>query len=110
MKKSWTLVILLACFFWTACEKEDDAVSEFRELAKPVKVDMAVALATAVGSVAGIVLKGELEKENGKLQYSFEILPPGGGDVVKEVRIDAVSGALIGIEEESAGREAREKD
>src|SRR6266478_148761 len=52
---------------------------------------------------AGTISEGEIEEENGKLIYSFDVLVPGktGND---EVNIDAVTGELIaaGHEEEAS--------
>lgn len=43
----------------------------------------------------GTVQQRELEKENGRLVWSFDIATPGTSDVT-EVQIDAVTGAVVG--------------
>lgn len=67
-----------------------------------------IALAKAPG---GTVKEAELEKEGGKLVWSFDIATPGSKDIT-EVQVDAVSGAVVSVESESPAdqaREAREK-
>jgi uncharacterized membrane protein YkoI len=65
------------------------------------KVPIAEARAKALGLVAGAVVAEELEHEKGRWIYSFEIKPTGEkGNLIKEVNIDADTGALVGIETE----------
>ena len=56
----------------------------------------------------GTVVAGEIEKEGGKLIYSFDIQLPGVKGI-EEVHVDAATGALIATEHENAATEAREK-
>ena len=44
-----------------------------------------------------------------KLSSPFEILPTPDSKIIKEVQVDAVTGALIGVEDENAKKEADEK-
>lgn len=114
-----TLVILsLLVFFGMAYAAEQKAeaekagkteMGEKQMLATSAKVSMAAALATASKQVAGTVLSAELENEDGKTIYCFEILPTATSTIVKEVKIDAVTGAFIGSEDENAAKEATEK-
>jgi uncharacterized membrane protein YkoI len=63
------------------------------------KVSMADARAKALALVAGVVRHEELEHEGGRWIYSFEIKPTGETrKIIKEVNIDADTGALVGIE------------
>lgn len=55
----------------------------------------------------GVLRALELEREDGKLLYSMELMVRGKPGI-EEVNIDAVSGALIGKEHESARDERRE--
>ncbi len=55
-------------------------------------------LAVAQQHVAGEVLKIELEQEHGRLAYEVKILAANGR--VREVKLDARSGALIEIEDD----------
>jgi hypothetical protein len=111
-----TLVILsLLVFFGMAYaaeqkgESEKSGMSEKQALASAVKVPMAAALATASKQVAGTVLAAEVENEDGKTMYCFEIMPTPTSAIVKEVKIDAITGALIGTEDENAEKETSEK-
>ncbi|MEO5859569.1 MAG: PepSY domain-containing protein [Pyrinomonadaceae bacterium] len=71
------------------------------------KIGMKKAKALAMGQVQGQFKSSELEKEHGKLVYSFDIKTTDGK--IKEVQIDAYSGAVVAVEEESAEKEAMEK-
>jgi hypothetical protein len=55
----------------------------------------------------GTVKEAELEEENGKLVWSFDIATPGSKDIT-EVQIDAVSGAVVSVEAESPADQAKE--
>src|SRR6266581_7254799 len=73
------------------------------------KVSKADAEKIALEKVPGGTIKeGELEKEKGKLIWSFDITIPGSTDI-KEVQVDAVSGQVISVETETAAAEAKEK-
>ena len=67
------------------------------------KVTMDAARAKALAQVAGTIKEEELEQENGRWIYTFEIAPTGEtGKIVKEVNIDADTGELVNIETETA--------
>ena len=77
-------------------------------LAKRVKISEATAAATAhkrvpTGTIDGV----ELERENGKLMYSYDIKVPGKSGI-DEVNVDALTGKVIGYSHESAAAEAKE--
>jgi len=111
-----TLMFALA-FFATACEKEDGdekksesaeaAVSA--ELAKqatfPADSAQRLALAQVPG---GRVTKEELEEEDGKLIYSFDI-KVGTQEGVEEVHVDAKTGAILKKEHEGAEKAEAKK-
>ena len=64
---------------------------------------------TALAEVpGGKVQSHELERENGKLIYSYDI-KIAGKPGVEEVNVDAVTGALVAHEHEDAKAEAKEK-
>jgi len=78
-------------------------------LAKQAKVTLAAARATALARVPGGVVKSEeLERECGKLIYSFDIAVPGRAGV-EEVNVSALSGHVIARKHESAKDESREE-
>ena len=61
----------------------------------------------AMTQVKGKIKSSELEKEKGKMIYSFDIRNPKGG--ITEVNIDAITGKVIAVEVENAKDEAKEK-
>jgi uncharacterized membrane protein YkoI len=66
------------------------------------------ARATALKEVPnGTVKSSELEKEHGKLIYSYDITVPGKSGV-EEVNVNAVDGSVVGKMHESAKTEKKE--
>src|SRR5437763_16465720 len=79
------------------------------KLQAEAKVSKADAEKTALAKVPGGTIKeGELEKEKGKLIWSFDISIPDSKDI-KEVQVDAITGEVVSIETETAAAEAKEK-
>jgi hypothetical protein len=96
--------LAVALFAGCASEKHEHA-----QLAAQAKVSRADAEKTALAQVPnGSIKEGELEKEHGKLIWSFDIATPGTQDI-KEVAVDAVTGAVIGVENETPEQQAKEK-
>lgn len=62
------------------------------------KIDFNRAMQTARATVPGAVLKGELEVENERLMYSFDIVTRDRR--IKEVEIDARTGRVIDVDED----------
>jgi len=56
----------------------------------------------------GTIKEGEIEKEKGKLIWSFDIATPGTPDIT-ELQVDALSGQIVAIEKESPAQQAKEK-
>src|SRR3954463_16486319 len=78
-------------------------------LRKEAKVAEADARKTALAEVpGGKVQSHELERENGKLIYSYDIKVAGKSGI-EEVNVDAITGAVVAHEHEDAKTEAREK-
>jgi uncharacterized membrane protein YkoI len=79
------------------------------DLKKEAKISLETARAAALKGVPGGKIQSEeLEKENGKLIYSFDI-ETRHSDVV-EVHISAISGKVVSVRHESpAEREAEQK-
>ena len=72
------------------------------------KVTEADARTTALAKVPnGTVQSSTLEKEHGKLVWSFDIAQPTTKDLT-EVQIDAVTGAIASVKMESPSQEAKE--
>lgn len=76
-------------------------------LAKQARITMEQARETALKKAPGTIEDGELEKEKGKLVYSFDIRTADGG--ITEVWVDAKSGEVVSVEKEDAEKEAAEK-
>jgi hypothetical protein len=77
-------------------------------LKKDAKISVDEARATALKKVPGQIQEEELEKENGKLVYSFDIRAAGQKDIT-EVQVSAIDGSIVSVEKENAASEAREK-
>ena len=75
--------------------------------AKPKYIGMQRAKVIALKQVKGRIKSSELEKEHGKMIYSFDIRTAKGGTT--EVNIDAVTGAVIAVTAETPADEAKEK-
>ena len=81
---------------------------EKKGMLKMVKVAPADAIKTAQAQFPNAKMKsGELEKEGGKLIYSFDMQQPGVKGI-EEVNIDANTGAVIKTEHEDAATEKKE--
>ena len=75
--------------------------------AKPKYIGMKRAKEIARSQVQGTIKSSELEKEHGKMIYSFDVKTADGGTT--EVNIDAKTGAVIAVTVENAADEAKEK-
>jgi uncharacterized membrane protein YkoI len=66
------------------------------------KIDRAEAERVALQRVPGGTVKdAELEKEHGKLVWSFEFTTPGSSDIT-EVHVDAITGAVLRVSKEAS--------
>ena len=80
------------------------------KLMSQAKVSQETARQTALARVPnGTIKSAELEKEKGKLQWSFDVSTPGSADIT-EVNVNAITGDVISVDKESAQSEAEEKD
>jgi uncharacterized membrane protein YkoI len=98
---SW--VILVAGLF-IGCASDQQAKLETK-----VKISKAegekIALAQALN---GTIKEGELEKEKGRLIWSFDITTPSTKEIT-EVAVDALNGQVLGVAKETAKDEEKEK-
>ena len=79
------------------------------QLQKAATVSLKDATATALAQVpGGKVTSHELEREKGKLIYSFDIKVAGKSGI-EEVAVDAMTGAMIEKVHETPADEAKEK-
>jgi hypothetical protein len=84
--------------------------AEKAEYRSQAKITSDAAVQTALARVpGGQIQEGELEKEHGKLVYSFDVVVPNRKGV-DEVQVDARSGKVVSVKHESPAAEAKEKD
>src|SRR6476660_8185035 len=92
--------------FMIGCATEEKKEARLQAEAKITRAHAErVALAKVPG---GTVREGELEKEKGKLIWSFDIATVGTKDIT-EVHEDALTGEVTSVEHETAAHEAKEK-
>lgn len=112
MKMKWIICSALAAGLLIGCVSEEkehqDKEAKQAKLMAQAKVSKETAQQTALAKVAnGTVKEAELEKEHGKLIWSFDITTPDTKDIT-EVNVDAMTGDVVGVEKESAESEAKE--
>lgn len=98
MKASTSLVLCVALLLCGSVEGKPKP--------KP-QIAMTTAKATALKRVSGRIKSAELEKEKGKLVYSFDIVTMD--KKIMEVLIDAMTGEVIDVEEETPEHERQEE-
>jgi peptidase YpeB-like protein len=81
--------------------------SEQAALQKEAKISMKHARSIALKAAPGTIASEELERENGRLIYSFDIKNKKGE--VTEVNVNAMNGEVVDTHHESAAKEAAEK-
>src|SRR5436190_23828073 len=103
-KKSTAAITLAAFLTWGGLATTPLFAGETQaQLQKEAKITMKQARATALKSARGTIKSEELEREHGKLIYSFDISAKSG---VTEVNVDAISGKVIGVQHETPAKEA----
>jgi uncharacterized membrane protein YkoI len=96
---------LLAGCAW---EKSERGEGKGAKLMAEAKVSKETAQASALAKVPGGTVKdAELEKEKGKLIWSFDIAIPDSKDI-KEVAVNAITGDVIAVETETPADQAKE--
>jgi uncharacterized membrane protein YkoI len=111
MKIKTLLCSALAAGLLAGCAAEkSDHRNHQAKLAAEAKIAKADAENTALQLVPnGTVKEAELEKEHGKLIWSFDIARPDSKDIT-EVAVDAISGKVVSVETETPEQQAKEKD
>ncbi len=101
--------VLFAGCAWEKCEKcEKGGEGKETKMKAESKISKEAAQASALAKVPGGTVKdGELEKEKGKLIWSFDISLPGSTDI-KEVAVDATTGEVLDVATETAADQAKE--
>jgi hypothetical protein len=104
MKRFAFVVALVFVIALPVFAAKNDAAS----LKKEAKISEATARATALAKVpGGTVEAGELEREHGKLVYSFDIKSKEPG--VTEVQVSAIDGKIVSVKHETPKQESAEK-
>ena len=85
------------------------AQSKEAQILREVKITMAQARQTALARIPGNIESGKLEREKGKLWFEFEIHKTGSG-AEAEIHIDAVTGEVGEIKEESGSGSSKETE
>ncbi len=99
-----TLALVATGLAGCATEKEQEAKLEAK-----AKVTKAEAERIALAKVPGGTIKeAGIEKEKGKVIWSFDIATPGTQDIT-EVAVDAMTGDVLAIDKETPSQEAKEK-
>lgn len=87
----------------TTCNDKDES-----KLEAQAKITRADAEKTALAKAPnGTIKSGEIEQEDGKLIWSFDITTPDSKDIT-EVAVDANTGAVLSVAKESPEEQAKE--
>jgi uncharacterized membrane protein YkoI len=115
MNRYLTLVVLVSLMiipgvssarsFKPDVRAQEDAAQQ--KLAKQAKITKEQAQEVALKRAPGTVESAELEREHGKLVYSFDIRNSRG--TITEVQVSAITGRIVRVEHENKKKEATEK-
>ena len=112
MKINWIICSAVAAALLAGCCTEKGEAKHKNKEAKlmaEAKVSKEAAEQTALAKVPnGTIKEGEIEKEKGRLIWSFDIATAGTSDIT-EVNVDALTGEVVSVDKESAEKEAKEK-
>lgn len=87
--------------------EDSDEPQDQSKLASQAKITKEQAREIALKRAPGTIEEEELEREHGKLVYSFDIRNAQG--TITEVQVNAKDGSIVSVEEENAKQEADEK-
>jgi lipopolysaccharide export LptBFGC system permease protein LptF len=102
-----SLLFVIGLFAFASINVSAQEEKQDSKLAKQAKITMAQARQIAHKKASGKIEGEELEKEHGKLIYSFDIRNAKG--TITEVQVDAKTGAIVSVEEENKAAEQKEK-
>jgi uncharacterized membrane protein YkoI len=88
-------------------QESKESQAEQAKLAREAKITKEQAQETALKRAPGNVEDAELEREHGKLVYSFDIRNARG--TIDEVQVSAITGKVVRVEHENRKQEAAEK-
>jgi len=111
MKKSFVLAVLISALLTSGslviAKSGGQENANEAKLARQAKITKEQAKETALKLAPGTVESAELEKEHGKLVYSFDIRNAKG--TIDEVQVSAITGKIVRVEHENKKQEAAEK-
>jgi uncharacterized membrane protein YkoI len=112
MKKNFVLAVLVSAFVGggslvMAKSGAPQENANEAKLAGQAKITKEQAQKIALKRAPGNVESGELEREHGKLVYSFDIRNAKG--TIDEVQVSAITGKVVRVEHETKQQEATEK-
>jgi uncharacterized membrane protein YkoI len=113
MKIKMIICSALAAGLLTGCacekgERHNNQEAKQAKLATEARVSKDDAEKTALARVPnGAIKEAEIEKEHGKLIWSFDLTTPDTKDIT-EVNVDAITGDVVSVEQEAAESEAKE--
>jgi uncharacterized membrane protein YkoI len=98
-KTKTLLCVGLTAGLLAGCASEKEGSNKESSLAAQAKISKADAESIAMTKVPnGKIKEAELERENGHLQWSFDMVAPGqADDTVTEVNVDAISGEVLSV-------------
>ena len=100
MKIQYVLCAALAAGWLVGCESDEHDSGKQASLRAQAKISEADARSTALTRAPnGTIKESELEKEHGKLIWSFDIGCPDSKDIT-EVNVDAIDGSIVSVEKE----------
>ena len=111
MKKSFVLAVLISALLTSGslviAKSGGQENGNETKLARQAKITKEQAQEIALKRAPGTVESAELEKEHGKLVYSFDIRNAKG--TIDEVQVSAITGKIVRVEHENKKQEAAEK-
>ena len=99
------LIVLVLLGYFAGCTSDREA-----KLQAEARISKSQAENIALARVPnGAVKTGELEKEKGRLIWSFDITTPDSKDIT-EVNVDAKSGEVVAVSKETPEQEKNEAE
>ncbi len=103
-----SLVVVLLSIGLVACASPKAKQARLEAKAKVARVEAEKTALAKVNLPGSAIAEGEIEEENGKLVWSFDVTTPGTKDIT-EVQVDAMTGDVVSVAMETAADEAKEK-
>jgi uncharacterized membrane protein YkoI len=101
MNTKTILCLAVAASALAGCASEEHKQKNKSELMAQARVSKDDAVKTALAKVPnGTIKEAELEKEHGRLIWSFDVATPESKDIT-EINVDAITGDLVSAEKET---------